>query len=141
MQPLYVSGNKPEKQHDDDAAFDLRSKMDYVVQPGDTKLIDCGFSIEIPDGYVGLVCSRSGIALAQSVFVLNAPGVIDPSFRGEVRVILHNLGHQPFSIRPGDRIAQLLIIPNGDFRIITALPENLIQTDRGEDGFGSTGLA
>jgi dUTP pyrophosphatase len=138
LEPIHIDGLPPVKSHEDDAAYDLRSQMDYTVQPGDTKLIDCGFAIAIPNGCVGLVCSRSGLALSQGVFVLNAPGVIDPSYRGEVRVILHNLGHQPFCIRPGDRIAQLLIVPTRSFRLVQT---KLNETLRGDGGFGSTGVS
>lgn len=143
MQPLYVSGTTPVKMHDDDAAYDLAyvGNSEVWLESLERAKLNCGFSFEIPEGYVGLVCPRSGLALKHGVTVLNAPGVIDPSYRGEVGVILVNLSSNPIVFHPGDRIAQLLIIPNGDFRIIKALPENLIQTDRGEDGFGSTGLA
>ena len=143
MEPLYVSGLTPEKQHDDDAAFDLSyvGNSDVWLGPFERAMLTCGFIIEIPEGYVGLVCPRSGLALKHGVTVLNAPGVIDPGFRGEVGVILINLSSNPIVFHPGDRIAQLLIVPGGEFRIIHALPENLIATTRGEDGFGSTGLA
>jgi dUTP pyrophosphatase len=143
MEPLYVSGTVPQRQHEDDAAFDLAyvGKSDIWLAELARVLVPCGFNIEIPQDHVGLVCPRSGLAYSRGLTVLNAPGVIDPNYRGEVQVILVNLGRSAQVIHPGDRIAQLLIVPNGGFRIIHCLPENLIQTTRGEDGFGSTGVA
>lgn len=116
------------------SAFDLKSADDYCLQPGQTLLIKCGVKIKFQPGYCGLVLSRSGLALRNSVFVLNAPGLIDTDYAGELCAILHNLGAEAFCICRGDRIAQLLIIEN-------KLTAGLTDYSRGEGGFGSTGIA
>jgi dUTP pyrophosphatase len=116
------------------SAFDLKSADDYYLQPGQTLLIKCGVKIKLKPGYCGLVLSRSGIALRNSVFLLNAPGLIDTDYAGELCAILHNLGSEAFCICRCDRIAQLLIIEN-------KLTIGLTDYARGENGFGSTGIA
>lgn len=121
------------------AGADLSALEDVTLLPGETKLIKTGLAMAIPAGYVGLVCSRSGLALKKSVFVLNAPGVVDADYRGDVGVILHNAGLEAFQIQPGDRVAQLLIMdyhPAGFEEV-----ESLDETERGLGGFGSTGVA
>jgi len=139
IEPLYIDGLAPEKAHQNDAAFDLRAVEYSTVVPGNPTLIDCGFAIAIPDGYVGLVCSRSGLARNNAIFVLNAPGVIDPGYRGDISVVLMNLGPDPHLVQPGARIAQLLILPNSNFRLVQS-KNALGETKRGTDGFGSTGV-
>ena len=119
------------------AGSDLCSSEDVKIYPGETKLIKTGINISIPTGYAGLVCSRSGLALKKDVFVLNSPGIIDSDYRGDVGVILHNGGQDLFTIKTGDRIAQLLIVKCEHF-IFTEVKE-LNTTDRGTGGFGSTG--
>jgi dUTP pyrophosphatase len=120
-----------------DAGADLRSTESLVIRPGETKLVKTGVRLALPDGYVGLVCSRSGLALKSSVFVLNAPGVVDSGYRGEVGVILHNSGFNNFKVEVGDRVAQLMIqkFESPTFVQVSELSE----TNRGEGGFGSTG--
>jgi dUTP pyrophosphatase len=111
---------------------------EYItLMPGETKLIPTGISIEIPPGYEGQVRSRSGLALKNKIVVLNSPGTIDSDYRGEVGVILCNLGQEKFVIKRGDRIAQLVFIP-----IVQAFLEvgELSNTKRGEGGFGHTGV-
>jgi dUTP pyrophosphatase len=120
------------------AGADLCAISDYVIYPGETKLIKTGINISIPLGYAGFVCSRSGLALKQNVFVLNAPGIVDSDYRGDVGVILHNAGEDRFTIKPGDRIAQLLVVKCEHFLFKEVL--DLEQTERGEGGFGSTGI-
>lgn len=119
------------------AAVDLCASEDGLLPAHLTRLFKTGLSVAIPSGHVGLVCSRSGLALKHSVFVLNAPGVVDSDYRGEIGVILHNAGGQNYEVQRGDRIAQLLIIPvvTAQFQAVEKLPE----TDRGGGGFGSTG--
>jgi dUTP pyrophosphatase len=122
-----------------DAGADLISSIDVDIPAGNRALVPTGLSLAIPEGYVGLVCSRSGLAWKHGVTVLNAPGVIDSGYRGEVKVILLNPhASQSFSIKKGDRIAQLLIqkVEQADFIEV----ENLDSTDRGQGGFGSTGV-
>lgn len=120
-----------------DAGLDLHSIDTYVIAPGKSVLVKTGISLEIPPGYVGMCCSRSGLALKKQVFVLNAPGIIDFPYRGEMCAILFNLGDQDFHVAPGDRIAQLVITPVATVTPITVL--DLTETVRGQSGFGSTG--
>lgn len=128
----------PEKAHGDDAAYDLRAANPAVLMVGETKLIRCGFAMALPKRHVGMVCSRSGLASKYGVFVLNAPGLIDEGYRGEVGVVLHNAGTGSFHVHPGDRIAQLLVVRAADvfLNLTNRLPDSLF---RGVDGFGSTG--
>ena len=133
-------GNIPKVARQGDAGHDLKANLSepVVIQPGGTQLIPTGLRMAIPEGMVGLVCSRSGLALKNQVFVLNAPGVIDSNYRGEVGVILHNTGSDPFTVTPGSRIAQLLLInlPQVALHPVEGLPE----TNRGGEGFGSSGI-
>lgn len=138
----------PKKATDGSAGTDLRAYIDsdqgLDINPGETKLIKTGFKWIIPSGYVGMVCSRSGLALKNSVFVLNAPGIIDSDYRGDVGIVLHNAGQETFHISTGDRVAQMLIIKLADLPLVRVAPtdgENLSITEtlRGADGFGSTG--
>lgn len=120
--------------------LDLRSIGEYNIKAGKQVLIKTGHAVEIPYGYVGLVCSRSGLALKDGLMVLNSPGIIDPDYRGdndEVGVILYNTGsvHEEYLVKPGDRIAQLVLIAAPQFNIQEV--ENLGNDNRG--GFGSTG--
>ena len=120
------------------AGADLRAVEDAVLpEYGGIRLIKTGLAMAIPAGYTGFVCSRSGLALKHGVFVLNAPGVIDSDYRGDVGVIICNAGPEDFVIKKGDRIAQLVILktPAVQFEQVPTLPA----TDRGEGGFGSTG--
>ena len=115
---------------------DLFSAVDEVIMPGSWALVPTGIMLEIPDGYEAQVRSRSGLAV-RGVFVLNSPGTIDSDYRGEIRVVLANFSSEPFEVRRGMRIAQLVFT-----RVARAvfLREELSQTERGEKGFGSTGL-
>lgn len=108
-----------------------------VMLPGCTAIVACGFEIEIAPWHVGFVCPRSGLASKHGVTVLNAPGVIDSDYRGEVRVLLVNHGRHDYTVRRGDRIAQLVIAPVS--RAILVEVEELGDTARGAGGFGSTG--
>lgn len=108
-----------------------------VIRPGERKSIPTGLRLQIPAGYEAQVRPRSGLALRNGVTVLNTPGTIDSDFRGEVRVILINLGERDFTVRRGDRIAQIVFTPVA--RACFEVRENIEQSDRGEGGFGSTG--
>lgn len=126
-----------------DAGIDLIATSGGMISPGSSALVGCGFSIEIPEGYVGLVCPRSGLSAKYHISVGNAPGVIDSSYRGEVKIILEHRGHSntnTFQYWRGDRIAQLVIVP---FVAVSELVEvdTLSDTDRGAGGFGSTGVS
>ena len=107
------------------------------VKPGETVLVPSGFHIEVPIGYEAQVRPRSGLAIKQSIGVLNSPGTIDSDYRGEVKVILTNFGKEEFIIRRGDRIAQLVIAPV--VRGVWEEVPSVQQTTRGAGGFGHTG--
>jgi dUTP pyrophosphatase len=107
------------------------------LEPSDRALVPTGLVIELPDGYEAQVRPRSGLALKHGVTVLNSPGTIDADYRGEVRVLLINLGAETFLIQRGDRIAQLVVSPATRVEIVAT--EALGDTGRGEGGFGSTG--
>lgn len=127
----------PEQASEYAAGSDLRAKDAEVIKPGETKLIKTGIKAAIPNGYMGMVCSRSGLALKNSVFVLNAPGIVDSDYRGEWGVILHNAGKEDFYVNVGDRVAQMIIVQTP--RVHYTKVETLDETARGEGGFGSTG--
>jgi len=112
---------------------------DYVIiKPQETKLILTGLFIALPSGWEAQVRSRSGLAAMDNVFVLNSPGTIDSDYRGEIKVILTNLGTEDFIIHSGDRIAQLVL--NKVTKIMFKEVTNLDNTERGDGGFGSTGI-
>ncbi|MFW5998382.1 MAG: dUTP diphosphatase [Halanaerobiaceae bacterium] len=128
----------PEYQHyGEDVGLDLYSRESNQIQPKKFKLIKSGIKIEIPRGYGGFIYPRSGLALNKGVTVLNADGVIDPGYRGEVGIILINHGEEVFNIKKGDRIAQLLI--HKVFEVEWDEVESLENTSRGSGGFGNTG--
>jgi dUTP pyrophosphatase len=109
-----------------------------VLEPGDIRLVPCGFAVAIPEGFEMQVRPRSGLAVKHGVTVINAPGTIDADYRGEIKVGLVNLGRNPFTIRRGDRIAQLILAPV--VRAVFSVQSELEQTVRGSGGFGHTGL-
>jgi dUTP pyrophosphatase len=120
-----------------DAGADLRSTKKVSIAPGARELVPTGVSIALPEGFVGLVHPRSGLALKHGVTVLNAPGTIDAGYRGEIMVTLYNSSAERFNVEVGDRIAQLLIQSVERARFISV--EKLPESDRGQAGFGSTG--
>ena len=121
------------------AGMDLHAALAgrVMLKPGEIKLVPTGLALEIPQGFEGQVRPRSGLALKHGISIVNAPGTIDADYRGEVGVILINLGKQEFSIEPGDRIAQLVIAPVARARVREVL--TLKATARGAGGFGHTG--
>ena len=124
------------------AGFDLQAAVTrrIAIQPRDWMLIPTGLKIEIPEGYEGQVRPRSGLALKSGVTVLNAPGTVDSDYRGEVGVILINMSGMPFTVSPGDRIAQMVIAPVARLPIQIVDEEGaLSESARGSGGFGSTG--
>lgn len=123
-----------------DAGLDLRSTVSLTLQPFERVMVPCGIAVAIPDGYCGLVVPRSGLAAKHGISIVNAPGLVDSGYRGELKVILINLdAHQPFAIERGDRIAQLVISP---VPVVTLVQQGeLSETQRGEGGFGSSGAA
>ncbi|HEY9179098.1 MAG TPA: dUTP diphosphatase [Candidatus Baltobacteraceae bacterium] len=112
---------------------------EVVIEAGARAMIPTGFAIALPDGYEAQVRPRSGLALKHGVTCLNSPGTIDGDYRGPVNVILANLGSQPFTVRRGDRIAQLVVAPVTRARFVDA--DELDETERAAGGFGSTGVA
>jgi dUTP pyrophosphatase len=121
-----------------DAGADVHSRIDIAIAPGERALVPTGISIALPDGYAAFAHPRSGLAIKHGVGMVNAPGTIDAGFRGELQIILinHDL-RETFTIKRGDRIAQLVIqkVERADFIEVEELPGS----DRGTDGFGSTG--
>jgi len=132
-----VKGNIPVYGKPGDAGADLVSERDVVLGSGQTILVPTGTFIEIPDGYVGLVHPRSGLAANHGITVLNAPGTIDSGFRGEIQVILHNTSGHSVQIIRGMRIAQLVIQEFVTAQFVQV--DELSDTERGDGGFGSTG--
>ncbi|MGE5637057.1 MAG: dUTP diphosphatase [Nocardioidaceae bacterium] len=127
----------PTRAHDGDAGYDLHAAEPASIAPGARASVGTGIAIALPDGHAGLVVPRSGLAAGHGVALVNAPGLIDSGYRGEVRVLLLNTDRErSFEVEPGDRIAQLVLV-----RVETpALEEgNLGETVRGAGGFGSTG--
>lgn len=134
---VIAEGNIPKKQHQADAGFDLEANADIRIPVGSWTLVPTGTRLQIPEGYVGKVCSRSGLALKHGVAVLNAPGIVDAGYQGDVGVVLINHGVEPFEVKKGERIAQLLIEKLPEVTIVGG--EIQSPSDRGEGGFGSTG--
>ncbi|MCL6596296.1 MAG: dUTP diphosphatase [Firmicutes bacterium] len=120
------------------AGLDLPAAADVTLAPGERALVPTGFAIAVPHGYVGDVRPRSGLALRRGVTTLNSPGTIDADYRGEVRVLLVNLGESTVVLRRGDRIAQLVLVPVAAAAVREVA--ELDGTSRGEGGFGHTGL-
>ena len=121
------------------AGFDLAAAVPVpaVLKPGDIRLIPCGFAMAVPRGYEAQVRPRSGLASRHGITMVNAPGTIDSDYRGEVQVPMINLGRDEFTIERGMRIAQMLILPVPNAKIIEV--EDLDATKRGKGGFGHTG--
>ena len=119
------------------AGVDLRASEARVIPPGGRALVPTGLRIALPEGYEAQVRPRSGLALKHGVTLPNSPGTIDADYRGEIGVILMNLGQEPFVVEPGDRIAQMVVAPV--VRVAWSEAEALDATERGEGGFGSTG--
>lgn len=121
------------------AGWDVRAALEapLVLSPGDRALVPCGFAMALPEGTEAQVRPRSGLALKHGVTLLNSPGTIDADYRGEVKVILVNHGREPFTVAPGERVAQLVFarVEASALELVAELPGS----DRGEGGFGSTG--
>ena len=129
----------PSRQTAGSAGFDLASaEPDFVLAPGERRLVSTGLAVEIPHGIEGQIRPRSGLALRHGITMPNAPGTIDSDYRGEVRVILQNLGTEPVRIARGDRIAQLVFARYETPELVDAT--ELEQSSRGVGGFGSTGV-
>jgi dUTP pyrophosphatase len=128
----------PSRAHDGDAGLDLRAAEAALLGPGERATIATGIAFAIPDGCAGLVLPRSGLALRHGIALVNAPGLIDPGYRGEVRVLLLNTDREEaFEVSPGDRIAQLVLVRFEPAELEPA--DELDATSRGGGGFGSSG--
>jgi dUTP pyrophosphatase len=128
--PKYAHG--PEE----DAGMDLYSVEAVTLEPGVPRLVSTGLTIELPPGFEAQVRPRSGLALKHAITMPNAPGTIDPGYRGELRVILLNLGREPYAIAPGDRIAQMIV---ARYEPVEWHETELAESRRGAGGFGSSG--
>ncbi len=130
----------PEYAHEGDGAFDLRSEETFTLKPFERRTVPCGFAIAIPEGFCGLVIPRSGLASKHGISIVNAPGLVDSGYRGEVKVVLVNLDpSEEFTVEAGDRIAQMAIVPAPGVSLRGC--ENLDETARGTGGFGSSGIS
>lgn len=133
----YKSEYKPEYQTPNSAGVDLQSTEDVTIPAGKWSIVPTGLFMEIPQDFMGMVCPRSGLAAKHGVTVLNAPGIVDSDYRGEIKVILINHGSSEYSVKKGDRIAQLIFAQalQGHLSSVNELSD----TTRGAGGFGSTG--
>ncbi|MDX6677883.1 MAG: dUTP pyrophosphatase [Solirubrobacteraceae bacterium] len=135
---LHPDARLPVRAHDDDAGYDLHALQDARIDPGARARIPTGIAIELPAGHAGLVLPRSGLAARHGIAIVNAPGLIDAGYRGELQVLLLNTDRDAaFEIAAGDRIAQLVIVAVSAPQVVEV--DALAATLRGEGGFGSSG--
>ena len=128
----------PTRAHPGDAGLDLVAVSRLELAPGERGIVDTGVAVAVPDGHAGFLLRRSGLAANHGVTVLNAPGLIDSGYRGELKVILLNTDREKtFVVEPGERVAQLVVLPIGLFEPLEV--EQLDATERGHGGHGSTG--
>lgn len=135
-----LSGSIPEYETDGAAGMDIKAYLDeqVIIEPGERKLIPTGLFMEIEKGYEVQIRARSGLALKKGICLANGIGTIDSDYRGEVGVILVNLGSEAFAVNNGDRIAQMVVLKYEKADVIQA--EELSETERGDGGFGHTGV-
>jgi dUTP pyrophosphatase len=135
---LSPAARPPARAHEGDAGYDLHAAEAALLGPGERASVGTGIAVAIPDGFAGLVLPRSGLAARHGIALVNAPGLIDSGYRGEVRVLLLNTDRaEPFAVSEGDRIAQLLLVRAEAPELEEA--EELDETARGAGGFGSSG--
>ncbi|AMB58297.1 dUTP diphosphatase [Microterricola viridarii] len=140
VEVLITASVLPHYAHPGDAGADLHSAESVTLAPGARALVGTGVSIALPAGYAAFVVPRSGLAAKHGITIVNSPGTVDAGYRGEIKVALLNTDQsEPFQIAPGDRIAQLIIMPVAQARFIPV--DTLPGSARGEGGFGSTGTA
>ena len=138
VQRLDPAARLPSRAHDDDAGYDLYALEGSRLEPGARARLRTGIAIELPPGHAGLVLPRSGLAARHGISVVNAPGLIDAGYRGELQVLLLNTDREAaFEVAPGDRIAQLVVVAIASLDVVEV--DALAATVRGEGGFGSTG--
>ena len=130
----------PAYESEGSSGMDIRASVTepVLVNPGEIKLIPTGFAVSVPLGYEAQIRPRSGLALKHGIGLVNSPGTIDSDYRGEVGIIMTNWGPEPFAIKRGDRIAQMII--SKVYRADFVVEDNLDETSRGEGGFGHTGI-
>jgi dUTP pyrophosphatase len=136
---LHPEARLPWRAHTGDGGADLHAVEAVVIPAGERREVGTGIALAIPPGFAGFVQARSGLAFRHGIMVVNAPGLIDAGYRGEVRVCLFNSGRDPFAIAPGDRVAQLVIQEVATPGFVAR--DELDETGRGDGGFGSTGGA
>jgi dUTP pyrophosphatase len=138
---LTAPNARPTRAHATDAGADLRSTSELTIYPNEIKSVGTGVAMKIPEGYVGLVFSRSGMGKS-GVTLANSVGVIDAEYRGELKVMLQNFGQDPFQINIGDRIAQIVLMPIilPEFQQFDGSEEDWNNSARGTNGFGSSGV-
>jgi dUTP pyrophosphatase len=135
---LAEGARPPARAHDDDAGYDRHAAEAVTLAPGERASVGTGVAVAIPPGHAGLVVPRSGLAARHGISVVNAPGLIDSGYRGEVRVLLLNTDRgERFEVEPGDRIAQLVVVAAASPELVEV--DTLDETARGAGGFGSTG--
>jgi dUTP pyrophosphatase len=135
---LAAAAKPPTQAHEGDAGYDLHAAEGATIGPGERASVGTGIAVAIPEGQAGLVIPRSGLAARHGISVVNAPGLIDSGYRGEVRVLLLNTDRsETFTVEPGDRIAQLVLVRVETEEAVEV--EELDETVRGAGGFGSTG--
>ena len=134
---LHPDAVPPSRSRNGDAGYDLRATDRVSIPQEGRRLVGTGIAVALPEGVAGLVTPRSGLAIEHGLTLLNAPGLIDPNYRGEIKVILHNTSERRYTVEIGDRIAQLLLVPYWapELEVVEALPES----ERGAGGFGSSG--
>lgn len=137
---VLTPGSMPTRAHATDAGADLRSTTEHLIYPNEIKTVGTGIALRIPEGFVGLVFSRSGMGKS-GITLANSVGVIDAEYRGEIKVMLQNSSLEPFKIAKGDRIAQIVLTPiiTPEFIEFTGEEEAWNVSSRGIGGFGSTG--
>ena len=140
MNIISKSGRMPDYKTSGASGFDIQAYLDepVVLKPGERRLVPTGLFFEIPEGYEAQVRARSGLAIKHGIGLVNAIGTIDSDYRGEVKVPLINFSDEEFTVRDGERIAQVVIMPV--VRVDLQLKEELSDTERGEGGFGHTGV-
>lgn len=121
-----------------DAGLDLTSRVTVNLQPGETFIVGTGVRAEIPDGCFGLVAPRSGLASKYGITLANTPSIIDSGYRGEIKLALHNIGSKGYTVHRDERVAQMVVVPFVTCECVEV--DELSDTERGEGGFGSTGL-
>jgi dUTP pyrophosphatase len=138
IQKIHPNAILPKYAHGpaEDAGMDLCSVETVTLEPQAPKLVPTGLTLELPPGYEGQVRPRSGLALKHAISMPNAPGTIDPGYRGELKVLMINLGREPYTIHAGDRIAQLIV---SRYEAVEWVESELSASTRGNNGFGSSG--